>query len=698
MTVPADALRNPETWRTELGLLPVPLHSQRQEPAYVLLNGARGNFCLDLRQIDERAGRSDVWSADLACRVWIDREAVLVQRWDEASRAPINYSANEVVSKFERFHRLLEQQTPPLGMSVVAHALDVFRRLRTGLGGGFSGEDGLQAYLALIAAATDESSRGQIGGAKWGLTDKSIEIATVVRDGEWTGLLELLRAGRPGHGLEVRLPLVLRHASGRLFQEAHYRALHISTQQLLMDGFAPDPVQIRPTTTAVGLHFTPSPLARALVEEVLSTLPRPLPNSIKAFDPACGSGEFLRELVRQLALSGFKGELRLIGWDISEGAAAMARFALAWEKQSVAFKVIENIQVQDALAEDIVWPKDVVALLMNPPFKAWRDMPGDRQSRVAAILGAELTSGRPDLAFAFLRLAADCLSEDGAIGAIIPASMLDGKSAAPLREELTGKLNPTLLARLGSQDIFHDAVVDPALYVGTRRGISYPPLAFWADHRPSSTAAALRALRRARKPDPDPSAFESGSGYSLYRNPDLASAQSWAPRPHAEWMLLRQLAARERVSDVFDVQQGALTGYNKAFLLSKSDVESLPTNEQPYFRPAVLNESFVAGRLLDTGYVFYPYGEYDLSSEAQLESELPEFLKRFLVAHKDELTARKNLPKNWWMLWRERTWQIQPRPKIVSAYFGDVGAFAWDEIGSYVVVQGYGWLPKGTTR
>jgi hypothetical protein len=32
----------------------------------------------------------------------------------------------------------------------------------------------------------------------------------------------------------------------------------------------------------------------------------------------------------------------------------------------------------------------------------------------------------------------------------------------------------------------------------------------------------------------------------------------------------------------------------------------------------------------------------------------------------------------------------------VSTYFGTQDSFAWDRSGEFVVVQGYGWLPKGT--
>jgi adenine-specific DNA-methyltransferase len=692
-----STLRDPTTWTKRLGLLPMPLAAHGTPDAFVLLNGARGNFCLDLRAVDEVSGRQDVWSADLAYRVVLSGNDVLVSRWDERARS-VRYSAGEVVDHFERFHRYLERQSPPQAHSVVAHALTVFRRLRTALGVEFSGEQGLRAFLTLLASATDRTDLGALSLENWGLDDADRDVAAQLTSGQWSLLDEELRAGRRMDDLTPRLPLMLRHASGRLFQEAHYAAVLTSTQQLLLDGFAPDPAEIQPGSNAIGLHFTPSPLARTLVEEVLQELPRPLPVELHVFDPACGSGEFLREFMRQLVLLDFAGTLRVTGFDISSGAAAMSRFALALEKQSVSFQTHIRIVETDALVGDVPWPTDVSAVLMNPPFQSWRDMSPALQSRTRDLLGPECAGARPDLAFAFLRSAVAALGEDGSVGAILPASFLDGTSASALRGELKELIHPRLLARLGSQGIFHDATVDPCLLVATRGGTERSPIAFWSDHRPSSTSAALRALRRTRGVPSDGAVIETQDGFSIYRNPELGhTAGSWAPRPYEQWRLLQKVreGAHKRVSDMFDVRQGVITGLNKVFLQRSASVKALPPDEARFFRPAVLNESFVAGRLRDVAYVFYPYGSASIASEDELRDVVPTFYETILAPNRDALLARKRItPNTWWLLSEHRAWQEESRPKLVTAYFGDAGSFAWDELGDRVIVQGYAWLPK----
>ena len=72
-------------------------------------------------------------------------------------------------------------------------------------------------------------------------------------------------------------------------------------------------------------------------------------------DPACGSGEFLRESIRQLSLHNYRGALRIVGFDVSLPAILMARFALAHETRGWEGRVTVEIEQCDALSTD--WPE-----------------------------------------------------------------------------------------------------------------------------------------------------------------------------------------------------------------------------------------------------------------------------------------------------------------------------------------------------
>src|SRR5690606_36483933 len=139
--------------------------------------------------------------------------------------------------------------------------------------------------------------------------------------GEWDGLLAEVHRGRPIEGLKPDLELVIRNASGLLFQEAHYAAMLSADRQLLLNGFAPPAAALSNQLTSVGPYFTPSSIARALVEEALRVTEFE-GQELTIFDPACGSGEFLREALRQLELCGYVGRVRVVGFDISSAACA----------------------------------------------------------------------------------------------------------------------------------------------------------------------------------------------------------------------------------------------------------------------------------------------------------------------------------------------------------------------------------------
>lgn len=689
----ARTLRDIDTWRVELGLLPVPLVPHLPEAdRFVLLNGPRGNFCLALSPHGEPLeGRSQAWSANVGHFVSIDEKQVAVQRWDQ-DPGTIQYHGLESVQRnLTAFHSELERLSPSTDLSIVSHSLRVFRSLRASLGSDVQGGHALEGFLYLLASAADAVDRGKVTMQAWGLSERANDVVGLLDDGVWTALRDELERGLPIHRLQPDFRIVLHHASGPLFQEAHYLAQFPYQEPTLPGlGIIPQPVRVGPETEGVGLFFTPPALARTLVEEALAVHPR-AGNRVRVFDPACGSGEFLREALRQLRLGGFGGEVDILGWDISEAACAMARFQLAWEARGSA-DVHWLVEQRDAM--NATWP-DADIILMNPPFLSVRNLDAAQKERIHAVLG-RLARGRHELASAFVWKAAQQVAPGGVLAAVVPASFLEGESFAPVRGALAEALSTHLVARLGNQELFQQARVDTALYVGCRGGGPRVATAVWADHRLSSSSAALRMLRRLRALG-HPVDPVTGDGFSIFPNPEIGRDEGgWAPRPFHEWSLRRRASNLPRVEECFDVRQGALTGYNRAFIVPRSYWEALPKSERLFFRPAVLNESIVAGQLLRKAFVFFPYGSYRLSSERRVRERVPNFYRDRLEPHEAELKGRELPGKTkWWELTRQRIWQIDSATKLVSTYFGKAGSFAWDETGEFVVVQGYAWRPKG---
>lgn len=689
-------LSQADVWRRQLGYLPVPLFGVAEERSYVMLNGGKGNFCLDVDDgtTDPVVAAQHAWSADVDHYLSVRGEKLSLLRWDQPTGDwAEHYKTSEVAGKLDMFQRYIESKQAPRERSVVSRAVSVYRAVRA-RGRKNGDRDAMLAFMAVLNTAWTNQDHSTSIEAYWTEAAEARDAAQSLLGAVGIEMVveQLLRPDLANRK-PPSIPLMIRHASGRIFQEAHYLALAPIQSDLFFDG------QVKVAgraSKALGAFFTPTPLVRTLAEQSLSRVDLKSPR-IHVFDPACGSGEFLREAVRQLALHKYGGQVTITGYDISPPACLMARFGLAAEAASFSGSLNINIVQRDALDGE-PWVADVDVCLMNPPFVAWLGMTPDQRRTVSRVLD-ETRARRPDMASAFVRLAVDSLAPSAAMGAVLPASFLDGDSSAPLREFLLQGTTVELSARLGNQAVFSDVTVDPALLILKRRAPAPavdPTLLVWADHANGSSDQALRALRRHDRPLLT-SCLEDHRNFSIYSVPALESARDWAPRPYASQQLLSAMAEGPTVGDRFSVQQGTITGLNAAFLLDNADYCALPKREQRFFRPAIVNDSVKNGQIVPGMWVFYPYGDDvpTIASESELKKKLTVYFQTKLNPYREALILRARITEaDWWRLSEHRSWQVARRPKIISTYFGQAGSFALDRVGDLVVVQGYGWQPK----
>lgn len=689
-------LSKADVWRRRLGYMPVPLFGVENERSYVMLNGGKGNFCLDVNDGDEdpSVAAQYAWSADVDHYLSVRGDNLSLLRWDQPAFGwTEKYKMSEVASKLEVFQRYIESKQAPRERSVVSRAVAIYRVVRA-RGRKDGDREAMLAFMAVLNAACEQQSGSSSLAKHWPEAEEAASAAQSLLASVGIDMVaeQLLRPDL-ANLKPPSVPLMIRHASGRIFQEAHYLALAPIQSDLFFEG------QVKlsgPASKALGAFFTPTPLVRTLAEQALNRVDLRA-KRIHVFDPACGSGEFLREVVRQLALRDYRGKVVVTGYDISPPACLMARFGLAAEAASFDGSLHINIEQRDAL-DGTPWLTEVDVCLMNPPFVSWVDMSTSQRETVSRVLD-ETHAKRPDMASAFVRLAVDSLSSSAVIGAVLPASFLDGNSSAPLREFLLHNTTVELSARLGNQAVFSDVTVDPALLIlkrHTKHPQIDPTLLVWADHASGSSDQALRALRRHEIPQVS-LCLEDHSNFSIYSVPSLKSPKDWAPRPYASAQVMSAMSGSLVVGDRFSVQQGTITGLNAAFLLDDAAYRALPKSEQQFFRPAVVNETIRNGQIVPGMWVFYPYGESTpiITSEADLKKKLPVYFKSKLNQYRDALIQRARITEsNWWRLSEHRSWQIARRPKIISTYFGVAGSFALDRVGNLVVVQGYGWQPK----
>jgi adenine-specific DNA-methyltransferase len=422
--------------------------------------------------------------------------------------------------------------------------LSRYRALRSVLGSDFDGQQSLKAFLYLLACVADNVNRNELNAEKWGLVYDTQSSVATVNDSAWESLVDSLKAGTSFYGLRPNISLLLRHASGTLFQEAHYEAYTFNQSQLLLPlpGLLPDPVTVKKETNFVGIHYTPPSIARTLVEEALNAVDE-LPSTLNVFDPACGSGVFLKEILRQLSLKNYQGRVRLEGWDISPAAIDMARFILLYEKDKLSnqFSVDIELHYRDSLDGNHEWSDDIDIILMNPPFLSWNNMDKQQRELVRKSLG-DLMQKTPDLSSVFLWKGVQSISQKGVIACIVPASILNAQSHRKIREAIASRVDLCLVGKLGNHLLFSNAEIDTAILIARSPKENNSPLYLWADHRLESSSSVLRALRRYSYHGRDPFNIVNKSGFSIYENQSLGDDFiSWSPRSYESFKLLNRL-------------------------------------------------------------------------------------------------------------------------------------------------------------
>ena len=650
-----------------------------------------GNLCLDFGGNIANV-RNYAWSSDVGHYLTVNKNKVMVYRWDRYQSN--NYDANTVAEKLNDFYEYLKKQEINKHESIIKFSIQLYRKIRSLLRDN-NGGDSLNVLLYLFACVADNKDRNKVILKNWAISKKTRQIVEEINGANWDELQSLFIVGMQSKELQPDVNLLLRHASGSLFQEAHFETLFPQSYQLTLPGILPgtDELLTEKHKEQTSAHFTPTSAVRTIVEESIRNFSFKGKKDITVLDPACGSGEFLKEFLRQINLKGFRGHINLVGWDISETAIDMANFIVNHEAKPFKGNVTIKIEQKDALVSGKTWEITADFVLMNPPFISWEKMVDDQKEQVASILGG-LNSKRPNTAGAFLWNATQCLKKDGIIGCVLPTSIFENESYIPLREEVKSKLDIRILGRLGSNTLFIDTLVDTAIFLGVnQRNKTQNPLIFWSDYKKESASSSLREMRKMNILKSTEGV--DGDGYSLYRNSELIKGESWMPIPRQSFELLNRFQNFTRVEDIFEIFQGVRTGLNSAFIVPREFYNICSNKEKKYFRPAVTNDSIVNGKLVYSYYMFYPTGEQvaPISTEEELKKATPNFYKSYFLPNKSKLAKRKGV-KELWDLTRSRNWAKPFTPKIVSKEFGKAGDFAFDKDGLFIPERSHAWFPK----
>lgn len=689
-----DQVINP--WAQQLGLVATPLFG-RERPTglagghLALLDGVRASFLLS-DEADDDAAPDWAWSSDVRHHVLLKQKQVVVTR---VSGSKDTFERRSVESKLAEFLRYLEIDSDSEKIvGAIEHLVRLFRRHRTTLHQSNSpAPPDLQSflYLLLLAEQGDDGSvveahrHGDRLAKTYGLADFDPTRLSEMYVSRFVEEVKLSSAS----ARRLLTPLTVRHAGGALFQETQAE-LQSAPMQMTLFGLA-DAAKQRFDLSKFGVYYTPPGLARTLTEIAIE--PYLNQDSLTINDPACGSGIFLCEAIRALQRRNYAGKIVLSGRDISPDAVQMARFSVAcalrdWPQNHVRWSIESSDFFEGLFARQRF---DVV--LMNPPFLSWDALNDEQRSDLRNILGASF-AGKPDLSTAFIQASLSHLTAGGTLATLIPRGVLDSQRGANWRNEILSGNDVRLIGTFGEHGLFRHAMVSIAAAVFQRKRTGAPTVMVWADERPYSAEAALRALRRqSSKSKIIDDRSDNWSIYSM-RAGSLQQRKSWLPTPNAlgSTLDLIERAKFPRVEQLFAVWQGIKMGLNEALIVPGDLYLSLPARERKYFRKVANGEDIANGRIQGSMYIFYAPKEF--SSEREMLNALPKFGQR-LLQYKTALKKRTYVDsRTWWEVFRPKKELAARTPRILTKMFGALNMAAVDAKGEFLPLQALAWMPN----
>ncbi|MFO0919973.1 MAG: N-6 DNA methylase [Planctomycetaceae bacterium] len=454
-----------------------------------------------------------------------------------------------------------------------------------------------------------------------------------------------------------------------------------------------------------GMHYTPEPLARFLVEQLFKHLPRTT-GSIRVLDPACGDGALLRAFARCVPAR-IRKQLVLVGYEtdpqaISQAGASLktchvAEVVLLHEDFLAACLDHSSPRGAFPSANRPAKPQfDVV--ISNPPYVRTQVLGARTTQRLAKEFGL---TGRVDLYHAFAIGMTSLLRPGGALGLLTSNRFFTTNAGESLRRMLRQEYKIHNVFDLGDTKLFSAAVL-PAVVIATKARLTGAAQAcrftrVYEDRKPEK----LLTDERSHVLD----AISDGAVTGRVRTPagtfllergtlpftsDLSATWTLSTPEYADWLSAVEEAQECFVEDIATVRVGIKTTADKVFV--RTDWDELPPAERPepkLLQPLITHRT--AGRWkAETGEhrVLYPY---EMHQSGKVPVSLPDFPQagKYLSRHADALNSRKYLiasGRKWYEIWVPQVPSQWREPKIVFPDIAESPRFSLDMTGA--IVQG----------
>jgi tRNA1(Val) A37 N6-methylase TrmN6 len=465
---------------------------------------------------------------------------------------------------------------------------------------------------------------------------------------------------------------------------------------------------------AMGVHYTPAPLARFIAGRLVSHMAIQACDPIKMLDPACGDGTLLEALLDELHSAGV-GLCEAYGVEADRDAIEAARSRLSRFANTglhlTTGDFLESVAGEAPQLE--LWASDTQAqlpslsfdaIIANPPYVRTQVLGAQRAQKLAARFGLR---GRVDLYYAFVVAATKALRPGGMLGIITSNRFLTTLAGASIRAYLSREYDVEEVIDLGDTKLF-DAAVLPAVFLGRRRSPDHGcwkvrPARFTRLYEcrsanettvvnlsPDARVSNLLRCERSGRYRVGEAVFELKHGY-FHVQPKATHVWSLTTSEETEWVRQVREKAAGVFRDVASVRVGVKTTADEVFI--RKDWNQLPGRMQPeaaLLRPLLTHQDARRWRLAadarPASWILYPHEVLGGRRQA-VDLRLYPRANAYLEFHRQRLEKREYVlaaGRQWYEVWVPQdpgAWRL---PKIV---FPDISAeprFYLDEEGRLV--------------
>lgn len=458
----------------------------------------------------------------------------------------------------------------------------------------------------------------------------------------------------------------------------------------------------------MGSFYTPYEIVKFMVREALKYIDYEKNPYIKIFDPSCGGGYFLIELISRLYDMALKCgideplkhvvENNIYGCDIDENAVMIAIIEI-YNKTGFYAK---NIGLGDFLINSY-GPFDVV--IGNPPYMGHKVLKSEYRN-ILKDSYRDVFFDKADLSYCFIKKSIDSLKPNGILCFFTSRYILEALNGKGIRnyikknsdiEGIIDFYGVRFIKGVGVDNIIIEIRKKVDCSVGTEQRVEFIP-----DERVREKKKLRDDSCKEKARDKNFDFYRlkpSGKGigekifydivnrkeeYSYYINidPDDLTDDGWSFLKPIERAVLNKIRGAE-LSNLCTSFQGIITGYDKAYILKKDEARELKIEKE-------LLKTWIKNKNID---------KYKVSESDELliytdiiddESNYVNTLK-YIKGYRERLIKRRECAlgkRKWYELQWGRDRELFDGEKIVFPYKAACSRFALDR-GSYFSADVY---------